>query len=355
MRKTRTTATRAAIGAVAAALVAGTGVLAVPAVAQAGTGPAKPAAAPTHLVHLPADQAAHAGAANEWWYVVGHLHSHGHLFGYEIQLIAQTNAGADGAATPPETEIAITDQTTGQYYTQTSAYDPSQTSFSTTTLNESEPTASLSGPMNAMHLHATMPAGTIDVTLDALGPVLYNYGTGVMPYLGGSSFYYSLPSAATTGTLVENGHSYPVTGQSWVDHQWGSWDWSTLQKYTWMSLQLSDGDRVDLFDSFVSGTENSFATVLHPDGTEQVVSVDPLAPSTSDFWTSPNTGQRFGTRWVVRIPSLNASLIVRAHPQQQEVLDAGGIFEGASTVAGTSGGHVVTGQAYAEQLGDWQP
>jgi len=110
----------------------------------------------------------------------------------------------------------------------------------------------------------------------------------------------------------------------------GGFHWSTLQKYTWMSLQLSDGDRVDLFDSFTSGTESSFATVLHPDGTEQVVAVDPLAPGTSDFSTSPNTGQRFGTQWQVQIPSLNASLLVRADPQQQEILDAGGIFEGAA-------------------------
>jgi predicted secreted hydrolase len=350
----RKTPIRAAIGAVA--LAAGTALLAVPAMAQAGTGPAVPASAPASVrVHLPADQAAHAGAVNEWWLVVGHLRSHGHLFGYTVQLIAQTNAHGGGSPTPPETEIAITDQTTGQYYTKTSVYDPSQTSFSTTTLNESEPTASLSGPMNAMHLHATMPAGTINVTLDALGPVLYNDGTGLMPFLGGASYYYSLPSAATTGTLVENGRSYPVTGQSWVDHQWGSWDWSTLQKYTWMSLQLSDGDRVGLFDNFVSGSENSFATVLHPDGTEQVVAVDPLAPGTSDFWTSPNTGQRFGTRWHVLIPSLHASLVVRAYPQQQEILDAGGIFEGASAVAGSYRGRPVVGQAYVVQIGNWQP
>src|SRR5579875_467818 len=35
------------------------------------------------LVHLPADQAAHANARNEWWYVVGHLRSGGRTFGYE--------------------------------------------------------------------------------------------------------------------------------------------------------------------------------------------------------------------------------------------------------------------------------
>jgi hypothetical protein len=57
----------------------------------------------------------------------------------------------------------------------------------------------------------------------------------------------------------------------------------------------------------------------------------------------------------VHIPSLHASLIVRAYPQQQEILDAGGIFEGASIVAGSYRGHQVVGQAYVEQIGNWQP
>jgi hypothetical protein len=46
--------------------------------------------------------------------------------------------------------------------------------------------------------------------LDALGPVLYNNGDGVVPFLGGSTRYYSLPDIATSGTITESGHRYQV-------------------------------------------------------------------------------------------------------------------------------------------------
>lgn len=347
MRKQRRRSTAA--GLALGAVLAGAALWATPATAKTGSDPAgtsKPTAPafPT-FVHLPADQAAHPNVPQEWWYVVGHLNAHGHRFGYEVQIVG-------GQA--PQTLISITDKTTGAYYTQSKSYSPDQTSFSTTALDVRAPTATLSGPMNTMHLHATLPVGEINLTLSAQGPALYNNGTGLMPFLGGTSYYYSLPSLASQGTLTENNHTYPVTGDSWLDRQWGTWDWNTAQKWTWMALQLSNGDRVNLWDIFAQGSEAHYATVLHPDGTHEIVTVDPLADGTSGFWTSPTTGKRYGTRWTVNIPALDASLNVVTQPQGQEIQGDGGIFEGASSVTGKYRGKSVTGQAYVEQLGNWR-
>jgi predicted secreted hydrolase len=277
--------------------------------------------------------------------VVGHLRAHGHRFGYEVQIVAGQT---------PEAVISITDQTTGKFYTQSQSYTRDQGSFSTTALDARVPTATLSGPMDAMRLHATLPAGRIDLTLNAQGPAEYNNGTGLMPFLGGTSYYYSLPSLASEGTLTEGNHSYSVTGQSWLDHQWGNWDWTTVQKWTWMPIQLSNGDRVNLWDLVSRDGESHYATVLHPDGTEEIVSVNLLARTTSGFWTSPTTGKRYGTRWTVNIPALDASLSVVAQPQGQEIQAYGGVFEGASSVTGSYRGKPVTGLAYVEQLGNWR-
>ena len=346
----------AAIATVAFGVVLAAASWVVPATAKARPDPAgisKPAAAPTApafptFVHLPADQAAQPSAADEWWYVVGHLNADDHRFGYEVQI--------GGPA--PYVLIAITDKTTGAYYSQSQFYPPDQTSFSTTALDVRTPSATLSGPMDAMRLHARLPAGEINLTLSARGPALYNNGTGLMPFLGGTSYYYSLPRLASRGTLTENDHTYPVTGESWLDRQWGTWDWSTLQKWTWMALQLSNGDRINLWDNFAQGGEFHYATVLHPDGTEEIVAINPLADGTSDFWTSPATGNRYGTRWIVNIPALDASLTVVAQPQGQEIQWNSwlfkGIYEGASSVTGRYRGKPITGQAYVEQLGNWR-
>ncbi|MGP3917092.1 hypothetical protein, partial [Nonomuraea sp. 10N515B] len=57
--------------------------------APAGTGNQAAATAvpafPT-FVHLPADQAAHPDARQEWWYLVGHVNARGHRFGYQVTI-----------------------------------------------------------------------------------------------------------------------------------------------------------------------------------------------------------------------------------------------------------------------------
>jgi predicted secreted hydrolase len=183
---------------------------------------------------------------------------------------------------------------------------------------------------------------------------MYNNGTGLIPFLDGTSYYYSLPSLATRGTLKVNNRTYAVTGESWMDRQWGSWKQDTLQKWTWMAVQLSNGDRINLWDLLATDREFRYATVLHPDGTHEVVAVNSLADTTTDFWTSPSTGKRYGTRWTVTIPTLDASLSIVVQPQGQELQASGGLYEGAASVTGRYRGKPVTGLAYAEQYGNWR-
>lgn len=297
------------------------------------------------FVHLPADQAAHPNTPIEWWYVVGHVSAHGHRFGYQVTIL---NIG--GA---PQALMAITDKTTGRYYTKSYRYASDQATFSTSELDVRTPDATLSGPIDAMRLRATLPVGEIDLTLSARGPAMYNNGTGLIPFLGGTSYYYSMPSLASQGTLKLNGRIYAVAGESWLDRQWGSWDQRTLQKWTWMAVQLSNGDRVNLWDLLAQDGELSYATVLHPNGTHEVVAVNPLAATTSGFWTSPTTGKRYGTRWAVSIPALNTTLTVVVQPQGQEIQAGGGVYEGAGSVTGQRRGKPITGLTYVEQYGNW--
>jgi predicted secreted hydrolase len=331
-------------------------------------GPTTPSALPA-FVSLPHDQADHLSSSSdssEWWYTVGQVHVGNHRFGYLVDIAPRLTIAA-GVALPPVAIISVTDMTTGQYVTKSFTYDdPGQTSFSATSLDASTPNASLSGPLNAMRLHASLPAqgsapaATINLTLDAEGPTIYNGGTGLIPFAGGSSYYYSLPDLATTGTITESGKNFPVQGTSWLDHQWGDFALSGLGDghWTWMGIHLRDGVSLDLADIFsASGQQNSFATVVEPSGEEDIVAVTPLAATTSGFVTSPTSGQRYGSRWVVNIPELHTSLTVRAVPALQEigVSTIAAANEAASTVTGRYEGVPVTGQAEVEQLGNFRP
>jgi predicted secreted hydrolase len=350
-------APRRLLGAAVVAVVAAGLVIVIPQVSSAAAGngdaltTARPdtatgSGAPT-FVHLPADQAAHPSAPSEWWYTIGQVSAQGHEYGYEVDLISGGTA-----------ELAITDVTAGRYYTQQTNYKAGEFSVSSTQLDVRMPSATLSGPMNAMHVTATLPQGSLDLQLRATGPAIYANGTGLFPFLGGSSYYYSLPNLRTSGTLTLNGRTSTVTGQSWLDRQWGSWDWSQVNRWTWMAVQLDNGEFVNLWDLFDNQGEEHWATVLHRDGSESIVSVDPLAPGATNFQTSPTTGQRYAGRWTVAIPSLGARFTVTATPTLQEI-QAGvpfspGINESASTVAGVYQGLPVTGKAYVEQLGSWK-
>jgi predicted secreted hydrolase len=301
------------------------------------------------FVHLPADQAAHKGVTAEWWYTVGHLNAGGHKYGYEVQIVS-------GGLV----QIALTDVTGGAYDSEVTLSPAGTFSASTTTLDVRMPKASLSGPIDDMHLKADLPhgRGTIDFTLSAVGPSLYNNGTGLFPFLGGTSYYYSLPNLRTTGTLTLDGKVQQVTGTSWLDRQWGNWDSTKIRKWTWMALQLGNGQAINLWDLFDATGETHWATVLSPDGSERVVSVEPLALDATNFQTSPATGQRYAGKWTVKIPSLGAVLTVTAKPVLQELVfgpqAAPGINEAASSIRGIYQGRPVTGEAFVEQLGRWQ-
>ena len=197
----------------------------------------------------------------------------------------------------------------------------------------------------------------MDLRLKAVGPTLYDNGTGLFHFLDDTS-YYSLPNLRTTGTLTLDGSTEQVTGTSWLDRQWGNWSWGPLHKWTWMALQLDNGQVLNLWDLFDDSGEKHWATVLSPDGTHRVVSVDPLAPQATRFETSPTTGQRYAGKWTVTIPALNTRLVVTARPVLQEIQAnqpfTPGINEADSSVRGTYQGRPVTGDAYVEQFGIWK-
>ncbi|MFD1933446.1 MULTISPECIES: lipocalin family protein [Nonomuraea] len=75
---------------------------------------------------------------------------------------------------------------------------------------------------------------------------------------------------------------------------------------------------------------------------------------TSGFWTSPTSGQRYGTRWIVNIPALDTGLTVVAKPGHELQSAFGGLYEGAATVTGRYRGKPITGQAFVEQNGNWR-
>lgn len=306
-------------------------------------------------LHFPADQAAHVADHNEWWYVVGHLRSGTHRFGFEATLFRFRNVQPPGFTAPVtlyRTDLAISDISGGRFYHRITPYFPSSAHISGSVFNERAGTLGLSGPPDAMRLTGTFGQEGLHLTLDSLRPQMNVGGSGYLPFGNGFTYYYSLTDLRTGGTVRVGGRSYRVTGLSWLDHQWGNWSWRAIKGWTWMALQLSNGTQLSLFD--FRGTRRvrgvSIMTAGGRTRTARTVTITPTGT-----WRSPHTGAVYPSGWRVAIPALRASLTITPALRDQEMTVGGdpvaSYWEGAGTVTGTLDGRSVTGGSYTELTG----
>ena len=249
---------------------------------------------------------------------------------------------------------AATNETTGAYYGGSDEVLP----FSAIKVSEDKyeirtPKMALYGNLEEMRVEAEIfgGAGAIDFTMKAVGWPIFNSGNAYFPIGAMNVYQYSLPTLATTGMLTLDGKTHKVEGMSWYDRQWqntGVMD----AKWTWMNLDLSNGDFISLWDiDYIGGSrKNTFVTLLKPDGTQMVLPAEHLVYT--DMWHSEKSGRSYPTRYTLKIPALNTCLDVVATPRYQEICSmVDPKFEGACAVSGVHDGKYVTGHCVAELVG----
>lgn len=253
--------------------------------------------------------------------------------------------------------ISITDETTGWYNSYQVSVGRSDYTWSTESLDIKMPGLTWTGDAKKMAVKASTPWGAVDFIFEVKGRALNYAGTGEWDMLGARQYQFALPSMRTTGTLTIEGKVYNVAGDSWLDRQWGNLPLGPDNRWTWMNISLSNGDRIGLWDIVGADTENCWATVLHPDGSYSLASVKPLADGADEFWGSANSGNTYPSRWRVEIPSLRADITVRISGPVAQELGSGMLtrYEGTATVAGNYAGQRVMGHSYVEMVGFFAP
>jgi predicted secreted hydrolase len=78
--------------------------------------------------------------------------------------------------------------------------------------------------------------------------VLHGHEGIIQQGTGGRSAYYSAPRLAARGILTLNGRPIRVSGQGWLDHQWGNFgtDVGAL-KWNWFACQFQNGSDLMLY------------------------------------------------------------------------------------------------------------
>ncbi len=182
---------------------------------------------------------------------------------------------------------------------------------------------------------------------------------------GNASHYYSVTRMPTKGTLVVDGERFAVTGESWMDHEFGTSFLEPEQRgWDWLSIQLSDNRELMLYQlrrADGSRDPRSSGTLVDQAGkTTHLADADfTMTPGKATF--KSKNGAVYPIEWVVSIPSQRIELRVTTPLADQELSLVGstGIayWEGIIDVAGqqanrpTGSNRQITGVGYLEMTG----
>jgi hypothetical protein len=278
----------------------------------------------------------------------------GHEFGVQGQTVALPNVNGGRY----RWTLAVTDKTTGWHQDYEAVVSPDDYRWTEGRLDVKAPGLSWTGDSRRQRLQVTTPFGSLDIDLVATGPALLYGGAGTFRLVDVPRYEFAYPRMRTTGTLTIGEKKHNVQGTTWLDRQWGEMP-ENLTRWTWTSFHMPNGDNIALWDAVGKKSQHSWATVVHPDGSHEVVEAEPLARNATRPWTSPHTGRRYPTRWRIRIPRLNTSLTVRVTgPEDQEIRSStpgGGYMRATAAFTGTYDGRKVSGETYVDMNGDWRP
>jgi predicted secreted hydrolase len=178
----------------------------------------------------------------------------------------------------------------------------------------------------------------------------------------------------TRGTLTIDGERVAVTGESWMDHEFGTSFLEPEQRgWDWLSIQLSDGRELMLyrlrraddrgprdadFSSRGGGGSRdprSSGTLVDRSGRSTHLANDDftLTPGRAEF--ASKNGAVYPVEWTVTVPSQRIELTVTTPLADQELSleRSTGIayWEGMIDVAGRTAAGPVTGSGYLEMTG----
>lgn len=321
---------------------------------------------------FPADHGPHPDYQTEWWYYTGNLATEdGRRFGYQLTFFRRALVPPDqrtdrlsdwGADQIYMAHFALSDIGADDFYSferfSRSAADlagaqslPYRVWLDHWTAEEIAP--------DTYRLFAEQDGVVLDLVLSSAKPPILQGIDGYSqkgPDPGNASYYYSLTRLVSDGTVTVNGDRYPITGLSWMDHEYSTSALSAGQVgWDWFSLQLDDGSDIMVYqirrddgtvDPFSKG---SFAdadanTTLLRFGADYTITV-------LDTWRSPRTNAEYPARWQITIPSQGIDLIVEPLMANQELSVSFNYWEGAVRITGTVNGQPVSGYGYVEMTG----
>ncbi len=320
---------------------------------------------------FPEDFGPHPDYQTEWWYYTGNLQSeNGARFGYQLTFFRR--ALLPESTRQERTSAWAVDQVYMAHFALTDVSGEEHYAFERFTRGAAGLAGALADPyqmwLENWEVSQTaigeyrMKAEKNDISLDLAlkdvkGPVFHGEDgySQKGPEVGNASYYFSQTRLESEGVVKVAGETYPMTGLSWMDHEFSTsalsdgqvgWDWFSIQldndsELMVFQIRRADGD----IDPFSSGTWiNAGGNTTHLDQDHFQIQV-------LDTWQSDTSGGEYPARWKVVIPSLSIDLDIEPYLADQEMNVSYAYWEGAVKVSGSVEGETVNGDGYVEMTG----
>lgn len=328
-------------------------------------------AAPGYRFAFPRDHASHPEFKIEWWYYTGNVQaSTGRRFGYQVTFF---RVGVDPVPANPSAwavrdlymaHLAVSDPSGGRYRfdEKLTRGGPGLSGAATDRYHVWNEDWTVRLDEQGRHaIAAESPRVGVDLVLTEGKPPVVNGIDGISQkgaQAGNASHYYSLTRMPTRGVLTIDGERFEVTGDSWMDHEFGtSFLEREQQGWDWLSLQLDDGREVMLYQlrrADGSRDPRSSGTLVDRQGRATHLSDKDFALAATGATVRAPSGATYPVAWSIAIPSQAIALTVSTPLADQELLTpAAGIayWEGLVDAKGTARGTPVAGRGYLEMTG----
>jgi predicted secreted hydrolase len=146
---------------------------------------------------------------------------------------------------------------------------------------------------------------TLDLVMKSQKKPMLEGGQGFIAVRGRESFYYSLTDLTTTGMIRVGtggaGHKWiPVTGRSWMDHQWADVSYAN-DKWTWFSIQLENGMDIMCVEYDDGKGKDCIVDILDAHGHPTHGARAVFSPGDKK-WKSKTTKAEYPLAWTITIP-----------------------------------------------------
>lgn len=312
---------------------------------------------PINFVSANRDLPARPGADQDSWFLFGYFDSDRGVLPYLVHLMNVNMPSGDRLM---QSMYSVLDPGTGKYLTEEYMDSWDDCTLATDKLEVITPWGKLWGNSDKMQMTCKFEDTACDLTITNKGFMLPNNGNGLQAFIGGLNYHYALPTMEAEGTITVFDKTYKVSGPAWLDRQYGItprfFKANNLNKWIWFGIQFDNGDRMSVWDIDEPGILHSnYATLLHPSGGVEILSIEPLLPLASEPWTSPDTGFSYPSLFRLNIPAKDAKLIIDIETPEQEIISPIGLhrLEATTKIVGVMDGKEMSGRVIIECVGKW--